>query len=128
MQSNLRTTLISLTSVVFLFAGMAFAKTKHINILYPATVGQKLQLEPGHYRIDVVNNSKSPVVDFYNHHGKLLGKVPVKVVSQPGKNSQTEIDYNTVASNHVIREISPAGWSESLYFTHLNTTKPDAKR
>jgi len=119
MPNNIRTTMISALSVVFLFAGMAFARTKQIDVVYSATVGKTLKLKPGNYRIDVVNNAKSPMVKFYNNDGKLVGQAPVKLVNESQKNGQTQIDYNTVASNdHVITEISPSGWSENLYFSH----------
>ncbi len=119
MPNNIRTTMISALSVVFLFAGMAFARTKQIDVVYSATVGKTLKLKPGNYRIDVVNNAKSPMVKFYNNDGKLVGQAPVKLVNESQKNGETQIDYNTVASNdHVITEISPSGWSENLYFSH----------
>lgn len=127
MPSKLRTALISAFSVVFLFAGMAFAKTKNIDVIYHSMVGKTLNLKPGNYRIDVVKNAKSSAVDFYNRDGKLVGKVPVKVVSKSAKNNQTEIDYNTVASNHVITEISPGGWHENLYFSQLKNRKMDTR-
>jgi len=118
MPSKMRTTLISALSVVFLFAGMAFARTKQIDVIYSSTVGKTLKLKPGNYRIDVVNNAKSPAVKFYNNDGKLVGQAPVKVVSESKKNDQTQIQYNMVASNdHTITEISPGGWRENLYFS-----------
>ncbi len=129
MPSRIRTTLISALSVVFLFAGMAFAKTMRVDVIYHATVGKSLKLKPGNYRIDVASNMKSPTVKFYNNHGKLVGQVPVKVASVSRKNNQTEIDYNTVASNdHVITEISPRGWSENLLFSHSRASKSDPKK
>lgn len=127
MRNKIRTILIPVVSVVFLFAGMAFAKTKNIDIIYQTTVGKTLKLKPGTYKINVVSNTKPATVDFYNNHGKLLGQVPVKVVRRSGKNSQTLIDYNTMASNHVITEISPRGWNEELYFLPSQPGKTDAK-
>jgi hypothetical protein len=126
MSNKIHITVISALSVVFLFAGMAFAKTKQIDVIYHSTVGKTLKLNPGNYKIDVVNNMKSPSVQFYNNHGKLVGQVPVKVTNEARKNSQTLIDYNTVASNdHAITEISPGGWKENLHFSqsHKSATK-----
>jgi hypothetical protein len=118
MLNKINTMIISVLSVVFLFAGMAFAKTKQIDVLYPATVGKTLKLKPGNYRIDVVNNKKAPAVVFYNNYGKRVGQAPVKLVDESKKNGQTQVDYNTVASNgHAITEISPGGWKENLYFS-----------
>ena len=128
MPSKGRTTLISVLSVVFLTAGMAFAKTKRIDVIYHSTVGKTLKLKPGNYRIDAVKNKKSPAVNFYNSYGKLVGEVPVRVVNKSGKNRETQIEYNTVASNHVITEISPRGWNENLYFSQSKTSAMHAKK
>lgn len=124
MPSRIHTILISALGVVFLFSGMAFARTKQIDVLYPAMVGKTLKLKPGDYKIDVVNNKKSPAVKFYNKDGKLVGQAPVKLVNEARKNHQTLVDYNTVASNdHAITEISPSGWKEDLYFSHSKAAR-----
>lgn len=124
MSNKILTTIISVLSVVFLFGGMAFAKTKKIDVLYPAMVGKTLKLKPGDYKIDVVNNKKTPAVKFFNKYGKLVGQAPVKLVNEAKKNRQTEVDYNIVASNdHTITEISPSGWKENLYFSHPKANK-----
>lgn len=128
MQIKLRTILISVFSVFFLFAGMSFAKTNRIDVIYHSKVGKSLMLKPGKYQIDVVNNTKSPAVNFYSHSGKLLGKVPVKVVNQASKNNNTEIEYNTVASNHVITEISLRGAKDNLVFSQPKTNKMKEKK
>jgi len=96
---------------------MAFGKTDKIDVLYPATVGKTLKLKPGNYKIDVINNKKLPAVKFYNNSGKLVGQAPAKVVNESSKNSNTQVDYSTLASNtHAITEISLRGWKEDLYF------------
>ena len=103
--------------VLFLFTGMAFAKTKRIDVIYASTVGKALKLNPGKYQINVVQNAKSPTVDFINSNGKLVGQVPVKIDNEARKNNDTQVDYNTVASNtHAITEIRPGGWKEKLVF------------
>lgn len=122
--SKIHTSLISVLSVVLLFAGTALAKTKQIDVVFPATVGKMLKLKPGNYRIDVVNNSKSPAVKFYNQGGKLMGQAPVKLVNEAQKNIQTQIDYYKMASNdRAITEISPRGWRENLLFSKTKTNK-----
>jgi|SRR5690348_4998403 len=118
MRNRIHTVVLTAFSVIFLFTGMAFARTKDINVLYPATVGKTLKLKPGNYKIEVVSNPKAPAVEFYNHDGKLIGEAPVKLVSKTQKNDQTLVDYSTVASNgHAITEISPGGWMEDLMFS-----------
>jgi hypothetical protein len=128
MTNKIHTTIISVLSVVFFFAGMAFAKTKQIDVLYSATVGKTLKLKPGNYRIDVVNNKTSPAVKFFNNFGKLVGQAPVKLVNESTKNRQTQVDYFTIASNdRAITEISPGGWKENLYFSRLKSGRLDSK-
>jgi hypothetical protein len=128
MHNRIHTTIISMLSVVFFFAGMAFAKTKQIDVLYSSTVGKTLKLKPGNYRIDVVNNTKSPAVKFFNNYGRLVGQAPVKLVSESKKNQQTQVDYSAVASNnHAITEISPGGWKENLYFSLPKSGRSDSK-
>lgn len=126
MRSKLYVGLISSLGVVFLCGGMAFAKTKQINVLYPATVGKSLKLQPGKYRIDVMQNIKKSEVKFFNHNGNLVGQVPVKVIDKTQKNQQTRIDYDKLASNReALTRISPSGWKENLVFGHssLKTAK-----
>ena len=114
--------LIATLSVVFLFAGMAFGKTKQINVFYPSMVGKSLKLEPGSYRINVTKNAAMSEVRFYNRNGRLVGQAPAKVVGNSQKNSQTEVDYSKMASNQqVLTEISPKGWRENLIFSHPKT-------
>jgi len=121
MSSKIHTVLISTLGIVFLFAGMAFAKTRNIDVIYHATVGKNLKLEPGHYKINVTNTKKSAAVKFYNHYGKFVGQAPVKVASISRKNTQTQVDYSMMASNkHAITEISPSGWKENLYFSKMS--------
>jgi hypothetical protein len=118
MHNRIHTTIISMLSVAFFFAGMAFAKTKQIDVLYSSTVGKTLKLKPGNYKIDIVNNKTSPAVKFFDNYGKLVGQAPVKVVNESKKNQQTQVDYSTLTSNdHAITEISPGGWKENLYFS-----------
>jgi hypothetical protein len=107
---------------------MAFAKTKRVDVLYSAMVGKTLKLKPGNYKIDVVNNKKSPAVKFYNTYGKLVGQAPVKVVNESKKNDQTQVDYSTVASdNHAITEIRLQGWKQNLFFPNPKTSQIDSK-
>ncbi len=122
MSNKIRTNLIIAMSVLFLFTGMAFAKTKRIDVIYASTVGKTLRLTPGKYQINLVQNTKSPTVNFFNSYGKLLGKVPVKIDNEARKNNDTQVDYNTVASNgHAITEIRPQGWKEKLMFSHAKS-------
>jgi hypothetical protein len=128
MCNKIHTLIISALGIVFLFTGMAFAKTKRIDVLYSATVGKALKLKPGNYKIDVINNKNAPAVKFYSNYGKLVGEAPVKLLNESRKNQQTQVDYTTVASNdHAITEISPGGWKEHLLFSTPTTSKANSK-
>lgn len=130
MRSKIQLGLISALGMVFLFAGMAFAKTKNIDVIYHATVGKSLSLKPGKYRIDVTNNAKNmSEVQFFNRYGHLLGQVPAKVVDKSQKNHQTRIDYDKLASNReLLTGISPRGWKEKLVFNHMSTSQATTKQ
>lgn len=123
MPSKIYTTIISALSVVFLFGGIAFAKTNKIDVLYPAMVGKTLKLKPGDYKVDVVNNKKMPAVKFYENDGKLVGQAPVKLVNEARKNRQTEVDYTVASNDHAITEISLRGWKQNLYFSQAKANK-----
>ena len=121
MRNKLYLGFISSLSVILLFAGMAFAKTKQIDIIFPAKVGNSLKLQPGKYRINVVQNMNKPEVKFFNLQGHLVGQAPVKVVDEAQKNNRTQVDYDKLASNQeVLTQISPGGWRESLLFSHAS--------
>ncbi len=129
MRSKIHVGLISAVSLVFLFSGMVFARSKQINVIYKTTVGKSLKLMPGKYRIDVPKNAKEAEVQFYNQDGDLVGKVPAKVVSTSQKNSQTEIDYSKLASNRErMTEIVPSGWREDLVFHHSSAQPKSVKQ
>lgn len=124
MCNKIHTLVISTLGIVFLFTGMAFARTKRIDVLYSSTIGKTLKLKPGNYEIDVVNNRKTSAVKFFDNDGKLVGQAPVKLVNESKKNQQTQVDYDKVASNdHVITEIRPRGWKENLVFPKPKPSK-----
>jgi hypothetical protein len=129
MGSKVQVWLISTLGIVFLFSGMAFAKTKQINVIYQTRVGKSLKLTPGKYRIDVTKNTKMSEVQFYNRDGRLVGQVPVKVVDKSRKNNETEVYYSKLASNRqLLTEISPGGWRENLVFSHPSGNQKTAKQ
>lgn len=128
MSNKIRLGLISTLSAFFLFAGMAFARSKQIDVIYHTTVGKSLNLKPGKYRIDVTRNAKMSEVQFYNRRGHMIGQVPVKVVNRSQKNHRTQVDYYQVASNHaLLTGISPRGWREKLVFNHKSTNSKTVK-
>lgn len=128
MRNRIHTVALLVLSVVFVFSGMAFAKTIQIDVIFPATVGKSLKLKPGNYRVQVVNNTNTTAVRFYDQGRKLVGVAPAKLVNKSQKNDQTTVDYSTMASNdHAITEINPKGLKESLYFSSPKSGRVDSK-
>lgn len=130
MGSKIHVGLIAALGMFFLFAGMAFAKTtRQISLIYPAMVGNSLKLKPGNYSIDVTKNAKTSEVQFYNRYDHLVGQAPAKILDKSKKNSQTQVDYNKLASNQeALTEIRPKGWTEALLFNHSNANQKPTKR
>lgn len=101
-------------ALVFMCAP-TFAKTSHVNLLYTSRMGQ-LTLVPGNYSVKV--NTASPVsqMEFYIN-GKFIGQTPVRVVSEPTKNSQTMVYYSAPKDNvRRVTQIDLSGWKDKLVF------------
>lgn len=90
-------------------------------------------LPAGQYRMEVAENSQTPVVQFYKESttlgneetsSKVSATVKARVVRQPGKNPQTEIDSVTRGNAQLVRSIRPAGWDEVLVFGRHGATQP----
>jgi hypothetical protein len=126
MKSKFQMGLTSLLGVFFLFGGMAFAKTKQIDVIFPAMVGNSLKLKAGTYRINVAQDMQNPEVKFYNQEGTLVGEAPAKVLDRAQKNSRTSIDYDKLASSQeALTRISPEGWRETLVFSHAGVSSKE---
>ncbi|HEV2383308.1 MAG TPA: hypothetical protein VG206_26375 [Terriglobia bacterium] len=67
-------------------------RTKTIQILYPAQIVGATMLKPGIYQVGLDRASQSPTLDFYQNR-KEVAQAPVKLVSSPTKNSETEVQY-----------------------------------
>ncbi|MGH9328715.1 MAG: hypothetical protein ACRD2B_18770 [Terriglobia bacterium] len=104
-------------SVALLFVcGMTFAKSSNVNLIYRAQLGNNLVLAAGKYHVVVNKKSQTPDVAFYQN-GKLVGKTPVKIVSEAKKNNQTEVFYNSPHNNvRHISQIDFSGWHSKLMF------------
>jgi hypothetical protein len=119
----------ALATIVMLFvAGVASAKfprlTKSTNksadieIQQGARLGNGPDLQPGSYKLTLVNNSNSPEAAFYRK-GKLVAQVPVQLVDGEKKSNETEIYSDT--DTHTITEMHPKGWNQKLVFIEAGT-------
>jgi len=107
---------IGLAVALLFAAGLTFAKSEQISVLYPAKVSQSVMLKVGTYRVSVSINAQEPEAMFYRNN-KLVARVPVKLLNETKKNDQTMIYYDTIANNqHAITQIDLAGWREKLLF------------
>lgn len=96
-------------ALVLLLANPGFAKTatKTIQILNQVQVAGTT-LKPGSYQVAIDTSSRSPMLDFYRNR-KQVAQTPVKLVSSPSKNQETEVRYNTADNRDVITEIDLRG-------------------
>jgi hypothetical protein len=118
------------TMAVVAFTGsMAFAgfpglhhsqKSASVDIADVTRIPGGPTLQPGTYRVTLLNPSSAPEVGFYQA-GKLVGQAPVKLVDQGKKISQTEV-LTTTGSNHtnVLTEMDLSGWTHKLVFEKSN--------
>ena len=72
-------------------------------------------LKAGTYQMEVPKNTQTPEVTFYKN-GKAVATVHAKVVTQPKKNENTEVDSVTQGKTDLVTAIRPAGWEEELIF------------
>lgn len=69
-------------------------------------------LPAGTYRMEVPDNSQTPAVTF-SQDGKVMTTVKAKVVTEPKKNDDTEVDSVTQGNAQAVTAIRPGGWEET---------------
>jgi hypothetical protein len=111
--------LVLLVSVVSLLAASpALAKTKEqsarISIAFAATMADGTQLQPGSYKVTLLNETGSPHIVFYKN-GKLVCKCPVKLEDTGTKIPVTLISYDQNADKtQRITTIEIGGWTQRV--------------
>ena len=125
MKNNFVTTSLGLGIAILFAASLGLAKTKTmtktIQILYPTEVSGGTPLKPGMYQVELLANSQSPEVGFYQNHTQ-IAEAPVKLVPSQTRNSVTEVQYDTIGNTHVIREIDFRGSNQRMV---LEKPQPD---
>jgi hypothetical protein len=113
--------LASIVSLAFV-ASIASAKWGHsseksasIEITQSAQVPNGPALQAGTYKVELLSDSATPQVGFYQD-GKLVGQAAAQVVDQNQKSPDTEVHLNTAAGNAVITEIDFSGWTKKIEF------------
>lgn len=119
--------------IVALAASLGLAKSadqstsKSANIVITAvTATPDAQLQPGTYKMTLMNAATKPEVAFYQGK-KLVCKCPVKIETLPTKASATELFVETSPNGtRVLKTVSIGGWTEKVVFSEA--TGPGAGR
>jgi hypothetical protein len=88
-------------------------KSKTVDVVYQAKLGNGPELQPGQYKLAVSEASSTPEVMFYQDN-KLVAEAPVKLVDMGKKADATEIDYNRGSNQQVITSIRLDGWNQEI--------------
>ncbi len=109
----------SLASAKFPSLGKSTVKSVDLEITRATRVGSGPELQPGSYKVSLVNSPGSPEVAFYRN-GKLIAQAPVKLVDEVKKNQQTEIESNT--ETHELVQMRLKGWNQTFVFVDTGTS------
>jgi hypothetical protein len=126
MNAKVFKSILATTALALFTTGMAFAgfpghhpsaqRSADVDFTETIKVPNGPTLEPGTYKVALLNESSAPEVGFYQG-GKLVGQAPVKLVDQGKKIRQTEFSSNLVDSHtRVITEMDFSGWTEKIVF------------
>ncbi len=119
--------ILSIGVATIIAAGLSFAKSHKVNVIYRSHVGTKAQLAPGTYQVHLIQASNSTDLAFFKNN-RQVAQVPVTIKPENRKNRATEVDYNKVAKNdHVITAIRLGGWNEEFVMpsgASASTPKP----
>jgi hypothetical protein len=98
--------------LVFAIAGLAVASAKTYKIILPqAAVLGNMQLDPGTYNLDVVDQ-KAVITN-----GKMHGEAPVKVETADTKYNATTVRLSVADGKNHLQEIHIGGSTMKLVFT-----------
>ena len=98
-----------LTVAIVAASAVASAKTFHVTLFQPTTVGGA-ELQPGEYRLDL-NESKVVI-----RNGKTSAEAMVKVESTDQKFASTTVRYENGDGKYRIQEIRLGGTKTKLVF------------
>jgi|GEM_PF-1343777 len=133
MKRHVSTSLLAAAVALLLAAPIASAKlfnsshsdhkSANVDFLYAARLGNGPEIQPGTYRITIMDDSTSPKVGFYQN-GKLVAETSVKLVTEPKRIQQTEIFYNGQnKKNEVVTQLEVSGWTQKVVFSNTNASR-----
>ncbi|HXJ94976.1 MAG TPA: hypothetical protein VMT20_19215 [Terriglobia bacterium] len=109
-----------------LTAGLASAKsnankTVNVTLAFATTMPDGTQLQPGDYRMAVLNDAAAPKVEFYRN-GKLMCRCPVKIENAPTKAQTTQLMLDvTESGDHVLNSVAIGGSTQLVVFSTSGT-------
>lgn len=116
MSKTMVTSICAAAIAIISAAGLTFAKSSSVSLMYAGKIGNHLTLKPGNYKIMVNDNMKTPEIAFYKGR-KLVGQAPVKLVAEQKKADQTAVYYSAPHNNiREVTEIDLNGWNQKLMF------------
>jgi hypothetical protein len=118
--------ILTTTAALLFLATVAFAgfprhshsstKSATIQVTDTTRVPDGPTLQPGTYKVTLLNGSGAPALGFYQQ-GSLVGQAPVKLVDQGKKIDQTEIQSNRENDGTgVMTELDLSGWTQKITF------------
>ncbi len=116
--------LLMLTVVLGLATAFGLAKSpdqsagKSANITITATTATPDgQLQPGVYKMTLLNAATAPEVAFYKGN-KLICKCPVKLETLPNRAAYTEMFVETGSNGtRILKTVSVGGWTQKVIFS-----------
>jgi len=115
MKKNFATALLGSAIAILLVVIPGLAKTRMttVEIVDPAQIGEGTVLKPGTYRVELLTNSQSPELGFYQNR-KQVAETPVKLVPSKTTNSETQVQYNTASNPQVMTEVDFRGSNQRV--------------
>jgi hypothetical protein len=135
MRRLVRDSSIGVVATILIAASLAGArghdrsrpKSADVDVPYSATIPNGPTLQPGSYKIELVNDSTSAKVDFYQN-GALVAEAPVELVDTGSKFSQTEVYYyNPDNSTRVMTQIDLKGETQKAMLAASDSSAVSAK-
>lgn len=110
--------IVALASSLGLAKSADKSTTKSASITITAvTATPDSQLQPGTYKMTLMNATTAPEVAFYKGN-KLVCKCPVKIETLPTKAAATQLFVETSPNGtRVLRTVSIGGWTEKVIFS-----------
>jgi hypothetical protein len=122
MQGLYKKSLLGLLAAILGLACLGFATSNRetsVTFSQTAKFQNGATLPAGTYRMKVPENSQTPMVSF-SKYGKVVATASAKLITEPKKNSMTEIDSVKRGNAQLVTRIRPSGWDQDVLFGNTN--------